>query len=396
MIVTDEKRVDEVLERGVGKTYPGKEEVKKALMSGKKLRIYQGFDPSAPSLHLGNLVGVLKLRQFLELGHEVIFLVGDFTGMIGDPTDKASARKKMTRKEVKENCKGWKKQLSNIVQIGGRKGVKMKFNSSWLDEISFKDMIDITSNFTVQQLIQRDFFQDRIREEKPIYLHEFLYPVAQALDSVKMEVDLEVGGSDQTFNMLMGRHLSQTLLGKEKLVLTTELLVDKEGRKVGKTTGNAVFLDMSAEKMFGSVMSFPDEVILPGFELLTTVPYAKVKKMTVSEPMKMKKRLAFEIVTLVKGKKKAKGAQKEFERVFQKRKLPQDMKEVSISGDVSIPDLLVEVDLVDSKTQAKRLVKQGAVRLNGEKVEEWRKEIKPQDGDTLQVGKRRFVRFKNE
>jgi len=392
-----QEKIDEVLTRGVERVYPSKEKLAKK-MEKECLRVYQGFDPSMPSLHLGNLVGVLKLRQFQELGHEVIFLIGDFTGMIGDPTDKSSARQRLSREEVLANCKSWKKQLEPILKFTGKNKVKMKFNSKWLDKISFKEMIEIGANFTVQQMIQRDFFQKRLEKEKPIYLHEFFYPVAQALDSVKMAIDLEIGGTDQTFNMLAGRDLAKNMLGKEKLVLTTKLLVDKEGRKVGKTTGNAVFLNMEPAKMYGAVMSFPDEVIIDAFKLLTLMPEEEIEK-TAGEiekganPMTAKKRLAFEIVKLVKGEKEAQKAEKEFERVFEKEKVPEKIKEVKIEKkEMSAAESLVKTGLCSSRSEAKRMVEQGAVKIDGERIKKWTDKVKPKEGMVVQVGKRKFVK----
>ncbi len=225
--------IDEVLTRGVNLVLPDKKGLSD-LMSKRKIKLYQGFDPSAPSLHLGNFVGLMKLRQFQKAGHEVIFLVGDFTGMIGDPTDKLATRKKLTREEVLKNAKAWKKQASKLLDFGGVNPAKIMFNSKWSDKISFKELIEITSNLTVQQLIERDMFQARLKSNEPIYLHEFLYPVAQGYDSVEMNVDLEIGGNDQLFNMMVGRNLCKAIKSKEKYVLTTKLLVDKEGKKVGK------------------------------------------------------------------------------------------------------------------------------------------------------------------
>ena len=253
-------KIDKVLTRGVEQVLPSKKDLA-GLMGKKKITLYQGFDPSMPSLHLGNFVGLMKLRAFQKLGHKVIFLVGDFTGMIGDPTDKLATRKKLTREEVLENSKKWKKQASRVLRFTGLNKAELKFNSTWLDKVSFKDLIEITSNFTIQQLIERDMYQQRIKKGKPIHLHEFLYPVAQGYDSVCMDVDLEIGGSDQTFNMLAGRALMKAIKGKQKYVLATKLLVDKEGEKVGKTTGNALFLDTTPDNFYGGIMSFPDEVI---------------------------------------------------------------------------------------------------------------------------------------
>ena len=391
--MTKKEKVEQVLNRGVEKVYPSKKALEKVLLSNKKIKLYQGFDPSAPNLHLGNYVGILKLKQFQELGHEVIFLVGDFTGMIGDPTDKTSARKKLTRKQVLANYKNWKKQLARFVNLSGKNPVKIMFNSSWLDKISFKDLIEITSNFTAQQILQRDFFQERFRKEKPIFLHEFLYPVAQAIDSVSMNVDLEIGGNDQTFNMLAGRDLMKAIKGKEKFVLTTKLLVDKEGNKIGKTTGNAIFLNNSPQDIFGKIMAFPDEAIMLGFELLTTLPLEKIVKS--ENPMILKKKLGFEVVKMNYGKEKAEKAKNEFERVFGKKELPEHIKEIDIKEKtIKILDLLVKAKLASSKSQAKRLVLQGGVKINKKKQNDWQASVNIKKGMVVQVGKKKFVKMK--
>ena len=250
-------KIDEVLTRGVEQILPNKEGLKK-LMTERKITLYQGFDPTMPSLHLGNYAGLLKLRAFQKLGHKVVFLIGDFTGMIGDPTDKLTTRKQLTRNEVVKNSKDWKRIVGKLLDLDGKNKVEILFNSDWLDKVSFKDLIEVTSKFTVQQMIERDMFQERLKRNLPIHLHEFLYPVAQAIDSVQMQIDLEVGGNDQLFNMLAGRNLMKALKSKEKYVLTTKLLVDKEGKKVGKTTGNALFLDVPPEEFYAGIMSFPD------------------------------------------------------------------------------------------------------------------------------------------
>src|SRR3990167_6591834 len=218
---------NEVLTRGVNQVLPDKKGLAD-LMSKRKIKLYQGFDPSAPSLHLGNFVGLMKLRQFQKLGHEVIFLVGDFSGMIGDPTDKLAARTKLTREQVLENAKAWMAQAGKVLDFGGKNPSKIMFNSEWTDKLTQKDLIEITSKLTYQQLIERDMYQERIKSGNAIYLHELLYPVYQGYDSVAMDVDLEIGGSDQVFNMLVGRNLMKAIKGKEKFVLSTKLLVDKE------------------------------------------------------------------------------------------------------------------------------------------------------------------------
>jgi tyrosyl-tRNA synthetase len=378
--------IEEVLTRGVEQVLPTKEGLAN-LMAKKKIRIYQGFDPSMPSLHLGNFVGLMKLRQFQKLGHEVIFLVGDFTGMIGDPTDKLATRKKLAREQVLENAKAWKEQAGKILSFSGPNPAKMLFNSKWLDKISFKDLIEITSNFTVQQLIERDMFQKRIKENAPIHLHEFLYPVAQGYDSVAMDVDLEIGGNDQLFNMVAGRNLMKSMRNKEKFVLTTKLLVDKEGNKVGKTTGNALFLDSTPEKFYAGIMSFPDEVILLSFELLTEVPLDEIKGKAKKNPMAEKKRLALEIVKLLWGEKSAKKAQGFFERTFQEKKPTFDIK---VSSGETLANTIIPFTSRQSMSHAKELIKQGSVDINGETVSDPSLKIKV--GDEIKVGGRTFLK----
>jgi tyrosyl-tRNA synthetase len=385
--------INEVLTRGVAEVLPDKKGLA-SLMSKRKISLYQGFDPSMPSLHLGNFVGLMKLRQFQKLGHKVIFLVGDFTGMIGDPTDKLSTRKQLTREEVLKNAKSWKEQAGKVINFEGENKAEFKFNSEWLDKTSFKDLIEITSKFTVQQMIERDMFQERIKKNAPIHLHELLYPVAQGIDSVNMEVDLEVGGTDQTFNMLAGRTLMKTLKGKDKFVLTTKLLVDKEGNKVGKTTGNALFLDSTPEDFFAGVMSFPDEVIALGFELLTEVPLARIEEKVEKDPMGEKKVLAFEVVKLLWGEKAAKKAKGEFEKTFQKRGTPSEVKTVFLK-ESSLPllDLLFLTKEVSSRSEAKRLILQGGIDIDGAKVNDPAQEIEiTKAGIIVKIGKMKFVK----
>jgi len=398
-------KIEEVLTRGVEEVYPSTKALEKVLRSGKKIRLYQGFDPSMANLHLGNLVGVLKLKQFQDLGHKVIFLVGDFTGMIGDPTDRASTRSLLTRKQVLQNAKNWKEQAGKILNFSGKNPVKIMFNSQWSDKITFKDLITTTSHFTVQQMIERDFFQRRIKEGKPIFLHEFLYPVAQAIDCIEMDVDLEIGGSDQTFNMLAGRTLMKALKKKEKYVLTTKILVDAKGEKVGKTTGNALFLNATPSDMYGGIMSFPDDVIILGFELLTKVPLQLIKEhkkalqLKKLNPMNLKKQLAFEIVKMYHSEKPAKNAEKEFERVFQKGKPPMhhiliyDIKGKEAKA-ADIIKILTKSGSVPSRSEAKRLVVQGGVDINGKTLTNYQSPIILKEGGIIRAGKRKFIKIR--
>lgn len=378
--------IENLLTRGVDKIYPAKEALEKVLREGKKLKLYQGFDPSMPSLHLGNLVGLIKLSQFQKMGHHVIFLVGDFTGMIGDPTDKLATRKKLTREQVLENAKNWKEQAQKILNFDGNNPAKIMFNSAWLDKVNFKELIEITSNLTYQQLIERDMFQERIKNNQPIHFHELLYPIAQGYDSVAMNVDMEIGGRDQIFNMLVGRTLVSAINHKEKFVLGTKLLVDKEGNKVGKTTGNALFLDSTPSDFFAGIMSFPDEVIFLSFELLTEVSLENIEEKIKKNPMEMKKELAREVVKILWGEKGAKEAQAAFEETFQERKPTFDIK-VSAGG--TLAETILPFTQRQSLSNAKELIKQNAVDVNEKAVSDPSLKIKV--GDKIKVGSRTFL-----
>jgi len=400
-VVKDKAKIEEVLKKGVAKIYPSLSALKKEMLSGKRLRLYCGYDPSSPFLHLGHLITLKKLAQFQSLGHEVIMLIGDFTGMIGDPTGKISARKKLTREEVLKNANNYKNQISKILRFEGPNKAKILYNSQWSDSLSFADLIELASNFTVQQMIVRDMFQERIKQEKPIYLHEFLYPLAQAYDSVAMDVDLEVGGDDQIFNMLCGRHLMKALKKKEKFVLATKLLTDPTGKKMGKTEGNVVNLTDSPSEIYGKIMSWTDGLIIPGFELCTSLDLKEISliargiKKGKLNPREAKARLAREIIGLLYSKKEALLAEKEFERVFKEKKLPQSIPQYTIKKKkINILELLVETELASSKSEAKRLVLQGGVRINEQKESDWQKVIEPKKGLVIQAGKRKFAQIK--
>ena len=377
--------IDTVLTRGVDQILPSRDGLS-SLMEEKKIALYQGFDPSMANLHLGHLVGLRKLAQFQKLGHKVIFLVGDFTGMIGDPTDKLSARRKLTRKEVLANTVTWKEQAGRVLDFEGDNKASFMFNSEWLDKLTFKDLIEYCSYFTVQQMLERDMFKKRLESQKPIYLHEFLYPVAQAIDSLKMKVDLEVGGNDQMFNMLAGRSLVGSVDGREKYVLTTKLITDNAGEKAGKTTGNALFLNSTPEEFYGGIMSFSDETLLLSFELLTDLELDKLEEKIKKDPMEQKKILAFDVVKQLWSESDAKKAQSVFEKTFQE-KSPQYDKKLKAKK-----DLISTIEkLVGSKSEAKRLIAQGAVDVNDKSVDN--PLLKVKTGDKIKIGKRIFVRI---
>ena len=400
-VITDKKQVGEVLNRGVEIIYPNKESLEKLLTSGKRIKLYCGFDPSAKSLHIGNAIALNKLAQFQELGHEVIFLIGDFTGMIGDPTDKAATRNKLTRKEVLENAKSYKNQVSGYLKFNGDNPAKIMYNSKWHDKLTFKDLIEVSSNFTVQQMLQRDMFQKRIKDEKPIHLHEFLYPLAQGYDSVVMDVDLEVGGNDQMFNMMAGRDLMKAIKKKEKFVLTLKLLADDVGKKMGKSEGNAVFLDHTPENMYGAVMSWTDSLIGVAFELCTKVPMEKVKEIYQqlkdgkTNPRDLKMKLAFEIVKINLGEDAAQEAQEHFAKTVQRKEAPEKIESRKLKiRSINIIELLNEVGLAKSKGEARRLIAQNGIKVDGKVVGDVDMEVEiDEKGVLLQRGKRQFLRI---
>ncbi len=305
--------------------------------------------------------------------------------MIGDP-DKLSVRKPLTRQQTRQNSEKWRNQARNIIDFEGTNPAKLVYNSEWLDKVSFKDLIEITSKFTTQQMLERDMFQKRMGEGRPVYLHELLYPVAQAYDSVIMDVDLEIGGNDQTFNMLTGRTLMKALKDKEKYVLTTKLLVDAEENKVGKTTGNALFLDSTPKDFFAGIMSFPDEVIYLGFELLTEVSLEGIEESVKKHPMEMKKQLAYEVVKILWGEKDAKEAQNSFEETFQERKPTFDIK---VSSGETLAEVVAPFTQRQSISNAKELIKQGAVDINGKTASDSSLLIKKED--KIKVGSRTFL-----
>lgn len=394
----DKKQIDQFLDRGVEKVYPSRDFLEARLKEDKQLTIYLGIDPTGPTLHLGHAIVLRNLKRFQELGHKVILLIGDFTGMIGDPTDKSATRVRLSRDEVLENAKLYKKQASKFISFRGENAAELKYNSKWLGKMSFEDVVEVASNFTVQQMMQRDMYQDRLKNEKPIYLHEFLYPLMQGYDCVAMDVDGEIGGNDQTFNMLAGRDLMKAMKKKEKFVVTMKLLVDPTGKKMGKSEGNMITLQDSSDEMFGKVMSWPDEMIAIGFELLTDVPATEIKEMERQmndgvNPRDYKDHLAREVVMFFHGPRKASQAAKQFVELFKEHTAPKDVPEHKISGSINILDLLVETKLASSKSDARRLIDGAGVKLDEHVIEGYDVEIDPgKQGVLIQKGKRHFVR----
>lgn len=394
-------KIDELLTRGVDRIYPSKEALEKVLRRGKRLTLYLGVDPSGDKLHIGHMVALMKLKQFQTLGHNVILLIGDFTGTIGDPTDRAATRKKLTREQVWQNAKTYKKQASKILRFSGENAIEIKFNSQWLSCLNFSQVIELAGRFTVQQMLERDMFKRRLERNKPISLHEFLYPLMQGYDSVAMDVDLEIGGTDQTFNMLVGRALMKEIKNKEKFVLTVPLLTDNKGVKIGKTEGNIIALTAKANDLYGMIMALPDEAIGKCFEYITDLPYdcvldIKNRLKKGEHQMKYKKQLAVTLVRMLNGKKSAAKAQKYFEKTFQKRALPKKAPSIKLDNikEISIIDLLTKKEIVKSRSQAKRLIRERAVDIDEETVVDPSYKVKVKEGMIIKVGKYKFYRIK--
>ncbi len=391
-------KIEEFLTRGVENIYPNRDFVESKLKKGEKLTMYLGIDPTGPTLHLGHAIILKKLKEFQDLGHQVVLLIGDFTAMIGDPTDKTATRKQLTRKEVLRNAKLYKGQASNFLSFSGRNKVKIKHNSKWFAKMGFGEVLELASKMTVEQMLKRDMFDKRIKEGKPVYIHEFLYPLMQGYDSVVMDVDGEIGGNDQTFNMLAGRALMKQLKNKEKFVVTAKLLEDKDGKKMGKTEGNMVSLIDGPQEMFGKIMSWSDGMISSGFELCTFVSMEEIKEIEESikkesvNPRDIKMKLAIEIIKIYYGEKEAEKAKQGFIETFQKKGTPDDMKEVSVESGATLMDVVVKEGLVISNTDFRRLIKNGAIKKeSGEKINI--EDYKIENSTVFKIGKRRFLKI---
>jgi len=394
-IKTDKEIIERILQKGVEQILPSEDALRKLLESGKRIKIYQGFDPTADTLHIGHSVGMRKLEDFRKLGHHVIFLIGDFTARIGDPSDKTSVRQMLTKEEVKKNMQLYVEQASKILDINNKENpVEVLYNSEWLEKLNFGDIIKLASKFTVQQMIKRDMFQKRLERNKPIYLNEFLYPVMQGYDCVVMNIDVEVGGNDQLFNMLAGRDLIMSELGKEKIVLAGKLLTTTDGVKMGKTEGNMIKMNDKAQDIFGKVMAFTDEMIIDAFETLTFATMEQVdeykKRLQSGEnPMILKKELALKVTSEITTEKEAKEAQEYFESVFQNQNKEVEIATKKISQEkILLNDLLVEIGFATSKSQAKRLIEQGAVKIDDKKIIQYDYPVNSSQPLNLRVGRK--------
>lgn len=400
-INTDKKSIETVLNRSVDTIYPDKEALKKRMMNGEQLRIYMGIDPTNTYAHLGHATNYLMLRRFWELGHKIIVLIGDFTAMIGDPSDKSAARTRLTEDEVRENMDTFKEQIGKILPLNDEDNpIEFRFNSEWLKNLNFSKVVDLASNFTVQQMLERDVFERRVNEGKPLYVHEFFYPLMQGYDTVALEADVEIGGTDQTFNMLAGRTLRKRIQDKEKFVITTTLLVNPDtGEKMmSKSKGTGVPLNAKPADMFAQVMALPDAGIIQVFTDCTDLSEEEIKqqeqKLSAGEnPRDIKLELAEEIVSLLHSGDVAKEAKDSFISTFSDQEIPEDIQEIKASGGDLLIDLLNEAEIVPSKSQFRRLVEQGAITNldTEEKVEDPNLQV---NGTTnFKIGKHRFVKI---
>lgn len=393
----NKEKINELLTRGVENIYPSADFLRAKLEKGEKLTLYVGFDPTGPTLHLGHAITLKKLGEFQALGCKIILLIGDFTAMIGDPTDKKATRKQLTREEVLNNCKLYKKQASTFLDFKGDNPAELKYNSKWLAKMNFEDVLALASKMTVSQMMERDMFENRMKEGRPIFLHEFMYPLMQGYDSVAMDVDGELCGNDQTFNALVGRNLMKELKNKEKFVLTMKLLTDNAGTKMGKTEGNMLALIDGANMMYGKVMAWEDSMMWNAFLLCTNVSEDEIKTLkgemdAGKNPRDIKMRLAYEIVRIYYGDAKAKKAEKEFVKTFQKKEIPDEIEEIKATVGEPLADILTVHGFVNSKSDFRRLIEEGAVSIDGQKISDFQTKVE-KTPVIIKIGKKRFIKL---
>jgi tyrosyl-tRNA synthetase len=376
------------------------EELEKKLKKGKPLHIKAGFDPTAADLHIGHTVLINKMAQFQQLGHDVTFLIGDFTGMIGDPTGKSATRKSLTREQVNENAKTYEKQIFKILD---KDKTKIAFNSTWMEKLGAAGMIDLASRYTVARMLERDDFSKRFGSHQPIAIHEFMYPLVQGYDSVAMKADVELGGTDQTFNLLMGRSLQGQFGQEPQVVMTMPLLEGLDGvQKMSKSLGNYIGIEDEPKDMFGKIMSISDELMWRYFELLSFKSNSDIvgfrnEMAEGKNPRDIKFILGMEIVERFHGKQAAEGALQAFKNQFQKGAIPDDIPELEIAclenSEIGLPLLLKNAGLCASTSDAMRMIKQNAVSINGEKVSNPKQQISAGTKAVFQVGKRKFAKI---
>jgi len=398
-VSTDKIKIEQLLNKATEDVVV-KENLKKRLESGKVLRIKLGIDPTGSVLHLGHAVVLRKLKEFQDLGHQVIFLIGDFTARIGDPTGRSKERKPMSEKEIKQNMKDYIEQASLILDP---KKIEVRYNSEWLEKMDLQEIISLASKATYAQIAQRSDFKQRIKDDTDLTLHEFMYPLMVAYDSVALKADVELGGTDQKFNLLMGRQIQKRYKQEEQDVMTCRILEGLDGKeKMSKSLDNYIALTEESSEMYGKLMTYPDSMIIVGLELLTNISTEVIKSIAKSledgeNPMQYKKMMAFEIVKTIKGKEEAQKAQKHFENTVQKKGIPSEIESKKLKiKNINIIDLLSECDLVASKGEARRLIEQGGIKVDGEVVKSIDKKVEiTKEGILVQRGKRQFIRVTN-
>lgn len=371
-----------------------------SIYTGQPLRVKLGLDPTAPDIHLGHTVVIRKLKQFQDFGHIVQLVIGDFTGRIGDPTGRSEARKQLTDEQVEANAKTYVEQYGKILDI---EKTELHFNSSWLSPLNFADVVKLSATMTLARMLERDDFHKRFHGELPISLHEFFYPLMQGYDSVALQTDIEIGGTDQKFNLLMGRHLQKEYGQEQQVVMTFPLLEGLDGvQKMSKSLGNYIGISEAPEAMYGKVMSISDDLMLRYYLLATDMHPVELERLKQGladssvHPRDAKMQLARAIITMYHGVEQAQAAEEHFKTVFQRRALPADMPEHAWRGSnpAAITDLLTETGLTVSRSEARRMIEQGAVRIDETKIEDVNLQVEVQAGMVLQVGRRRFVRVR--
>jgi tyrosyl-tRNA synthetase len=368
------------------------EELKKKLKRRKPLRVKFGADPTAPDIHLGHTVVLQKLKQFQDLGHHIVFIVGDFTARIGDPSERPEARKSLTSEEIKKNAQTYQKQVFKILDKGK---TELLFNSRWFDKMSLSHLLKLSSHSTVAQILARAEFKERFNRQVDISLLEFMYPLLQAYDSIQVEADVEIGGTDQKFNLLMGRQLQRDFNQEPQVIITMPLLEGIDAvRKMSKSYGNYIGITEPPEEIFGKIMSISDQLMVKYYELLTEEDLDEVKRM---DPRQAKAKLAREVIQKYHSETEAKKAEEEFEKVFVKRELPEKIEEIKISGKkIWVVDLLVKAGLATSKNEAKRLITLGGVKINQKRIKDSDMDLLMDKEYIVQVGRRKFRRIVTE
>ncbi len=385
----------EIIRRGTVEIIEEGELLKK-LREGRPLRVKAGFDPTAPDLHLGHVVLLQKMRQFQELGHEVIFIVGDFTATIGDPTGRSEARPPLSREEVLENAKTYEHQLFKILDP---QRTTVLFNSTWIEELGTRGLVELSAKYTVARMLERDDFSQRFREGLPIYIHEFLYPLLQAYDSVAIRADVELGGTDQKFNLLIGRDIQREFGQSPQVCITLPLLVGLDGvRKMSKSYGNYVGLNEDPRTMFGKLMSVSDELMWDYYRLLTDYPEEQIRRMRDEwHPMEAKKHLAYLIVSRFHSEEEAERARQWFERTYSRREFPEDAPLVEVEEEeLSALDLLMKLSAVPSRNEGRRVIQSGGMRVNSEKITDPHTKLRTDGELRVQVGRKKFYRVRKK